>query len=171
MRYPPIISLIEIFKMRSFLFCSFIYLGFIQLSLAQTSIAGVINQYTSVTNINFCESIITVTNPSNFEVGDQVIIIQMQGAVIDISNSANYGTITDWGSAGLFERAEILIINGNMITLNNWLVNSYDISEKVQMLSFPKFESAIVVDTLKALPWNGTSGGVLAFDVAENAYS
>lgn len=132
---------------------------------AQTPLSGIINQYASVAEIDYCASELTVSAPENFAVGTDILILQMQGATINQSNSAIFGNIEDLGSAGLFERARIRAINGDVLTLENALVNTYDVNGAVQVVDIPIFENAEVTDPLEPLPWNGTTGGVLALEV------
>src|SRR5204863_6996859 len=56
----------------------------------------VVNSYTSIVSLNSCENKFTVEDASSFNPGDTVLIIQMKGAVIDSTNTTNFGTITDY---------------------------------------------------------------------------
>lgn len=132
---------------------------------AQTPISGIINQYYAITNIDYCLGKIDLTSSTGLSVGDQVLIIQMQGATMNVSETTAFGNITNLAGAGLFERAQVNQITGNSIFLANLLLNQYDIVGKVQLVKIPVFPDAVVTDTLKAMPWNGTTGGVLALEV------
>jgi len=132
---------------------------------AQTSISGIINHYTAVSDIDYCESILTVSNAADFQVGQQVWLIQMQGALIDESNSSSFGNLTNLNSAGLHERSSIVNIIGNQIYLEYLLVNAYDSFGSLQLVTVPVYADAIVMDTLQPQAWNGTTGGVLALEV------
>ena len=134
-------------------------------SFAQTSISGVVNQYTKVTGIDYCEGKLTVTSATLFEVGDKILLIQMKGAQINASNSGSFGNIEEAGSAGLFEKNEIIAKNGNEIFFKNALLNTYSTAGSVQLVSIPVYQDATVDSTLAALPWNGQMGGVLVFEV------
>src|SRR5204863_18901 len=59
------------------------------------NISGVVNTYTAVTDITSanCSSQITVISASSFQVNDLVLIIQMEGAIIDSTNTSSYGTV------------------------------------------------------------------------------
>ncbi|MBI5917495.1 MAG: PKD domain-containing protein [Bacteroidetes bacterium] len=130
---------------------------------SQTPISGIVNQYARVVAIDACEGRLTVSNAANFSEGDQVLLIQMKGTTINTSNTASFGNIEATGSAGFYEKNEILFIAGNVVYLKNTLLNPYDASGSVQLVSIPLFPNAVATDTLKALPWNGEMGGVLIF--------
>ena len=132
----------------------------------QTNIGGVVNTYTSVLTIGPCANRITVTDVSGFTAGNSVIIIQMQGATIDESNGASFGTITAYNGAGLWEKAIIHSVVGNEVTFTKNLLNSYLVSGKVQMILMPTYTNANVNSTLTGQSWDGSSGGVIAIEVS-----
>lgn len=134
-------------------------------AFAQTPISGVINRYAVVTTISNCEGSVVVTNATGFEVGMAVLLVQMKGATINTSNSANFGDLTTMGAAGRCERAVISALSGNTITFQNTILNTYDPAGKVQLVSIPFYDDAVVTATLSAAPWNGQTGGVLALEV------
>ena len=145
------------------LFLSFLFIS--QLLIGQTSISGIVNNYTVVSEIISCESKITVSNTIGFSPDDFVIIMQMQGAMIQEGDNSNFGDIADLGSAGLFEKMEILSIAGNEITFKNLLVNEYDIAGTVQLISLPQYENASVDNPITGQTWDGSTGGVVAIEV------
>jgi len=146
---------------------TFFLLIFVLPLTAQVQLSGVVNNYTKVTAIekNECQTRITVQNTGSFVEENRVVLIQMQGAIIDESNSASFGDITDFGSAGLYEIHEIDFIDGQDVFLSKQLVNDYDVNGNVQLISMPTFDDVEVVDTLTATPWDGNVGGVLALKV------
>src|SRR5438876_49316 len=77
----------------------------INTGFAQVSIGNIINTYTPVIALDqtACQNKVTVEDPSTLNPGDTVLIIQMKGAVIDSTNTANFGTITDYKNAGNYE--------------------------------------------------------------------
>src|SRR4029078_5687211 len=91
------------------------------------SISGIINTYTPVIALNPCENKITVENASTFNTGDTVLIIQMKGAIIDTSNTANFGTVIDYKNAGNYEFNYVKSRSGNIIELKNVVTRQYDI--------------------------------------------
>lgn len=130
-----------------------------------TNISGVINIYTPVLTQGPCANVITVSSSAGFSVGDTVLIIQMQGAIIDQTNTAAYGTISNYNGAGSFEKAEIQAIAGGTIHLTQDLVNTYNFGGRVQMVSVPVYQNANVTGSLTGQAWNGTTGGVVVLDV------
>lgn len=135
------------------------------LSFAQTELSGIINAYTPVLGIDYCNAAIQVDDTEGFEIGMSVILIQMQGAEIRNENNVNFGTITDMRSAGLYEKGEILFISNDTVFLKNSLIHEYNIGHGLQLVSMPSYQSARVANTLQAKPWDGTTGGILAFEV------
>ena len=131
------------------------------------SISGLINRYTVVNEIEYCSATLKVESTQGFLPDSKVILIQMQGGLINNSNSSAYGTITDIGSAGLFEQAEISSVDGAFITLHHQLINEYDPTRGLQLVSLPSFQNATITDTLFSSPWNGKTGGVLALEVQD----
>jgi hypothetical protein len=127
-----------------------------------TNISGVINDYTEVTGITGSD--ISVTSTAQFTVGDKVLLIQMQGAIIDETNAASFGTITSVNGAGNYEFASVCAINnGTDLVLNN-VQRTYDINGSVQLIRVPVYQDALTSGNLSAQPWNGTTGGVLTFE-------
>ncbi|MEO1258398.1 MAG: PKD domain-containing protein [Bacteroidota bacterium] len=148
------------------LFSKSLFLLFFSFQLsAQTPLTGTINQYAKVVFIDPCEGQLTIEGPNPFLLGDEVLIIQMKGAVINESDSDNFGNIEGIGAAGLFEANEIDSVSGTEVFLKYTLLNNYDIGGLVQLVSFPKYENAIITDTVKAINWNGDLGGIIAFQV------
>jgi PKD repeat protein len=134
---------------------------------AQDTLSGIINRYAAVQGINYCNNSLTLSSTAGFSVGQAVLIIQMQGAAINTSNTAAYGNITSFGSAGLYERGYINSIDGSQLRLEKALLNEYDLAGAVQVVSMPAYEQAIVAGMLTAQAWDGTTGGVLAFSAGQ----
>jgi len=135
---------------------------------ARTNISNIINTYTPVIALNPCENKITVEDASTFNPGDTVMLIQMKGAVIDSSNTASFGTITDYKNAGNYEINYVKSKAGNIIELKNTITRSYDIpTGKVQLIRVPYYQNATVTATLTCLPWDGSKGGVLVLNALD----
>ena len=137
---------------------------------AQTAISGIINTYTKVTLVDTCKNALEVTNKNAFVKGDEVLLIQVKGAVINEGQSSVYGNLINQKSAGLYEINVIDSIFSNFIYLKNKFINTYQSDASLQLVTIPKFQNAIISDTLKAKNWDGTVGGVLIFRV-ENELS
>ncbi len=135
------------------------------LTIAQTNLSGIINAYTLVERISECDGLLQVEDASNFTVGMAILVVQMQGAAINQTNTSTFGNITNLEGAGLYERNEITNINGNEIKLKNTLLHNYNTNIGVQLVSIPSYDNASVTNTLAAQAWNGQTGGVLAIEV------
>lgn len=133
------------------------------LSIGQnTNISGVINSYTNVTAVS--GTTISVGSSAGYSVGDQILIIQMQGATIDESNSSSFGNITAIGDAGNYEFTTVCSVpNGTQIVVNN-IQRTYTVTGNVQVVSVPVYDDATVTGTLTADPWDGSVGGILVFE-------
>src|SRR2546421_6667852 len=119
-------------------------------------------------------------------VGDLVLVIQMQDAAIDSTNTGAYGNgaagdpatgSTNLNSAGLYEYAvatSAVPLAGGALTLSSGLINSYTQAAPTasqgqrdfQVIRVPQYATATLTSGLTAAGWNGSTGGVLAFDVA-----
>ncbi len=129
-------------------------------------ISGIINDYTPVLGLDICSNKITVEDGVRFNTGDTVLMIQMKGAIIDSTNTAAFGTITDYKNAGNYEFNYVKGRVGNVIELRNALTRQYDIpAGKVQLVRVPYYTAVNINGTLTCLPWDGRKGGVLAFNV------
>ena len=127
-----------------------------------TNISGVINDYTAVSSVT--GSTITVQSSSKFAIGDKVLLIQMQGALINESNTSSFGDITDIRNAGNYEFTEICqILSPTRIQLKH-IQRQYNSNGNIQLVRIPVYENAVITDTLRAQPWNGSTGGVLSFE-------
>ncbi len=134
-----------------------------------SNISNIINNYTPVLALNVCDNKITVEDASAFNTGDTVMMIQMKGAVIDSTNTAAFGTITDYKNSGNYEFNFVKSKSGNIIELKNFLTRQYDIpAGKVQLIRVPYYQNATVSSTLTCLPWDGSKGGVLVLNVLDS---
>lgn len=150
------------------LFCATLFCAFQLTSFAQnTSISGQVNDYAKVENIDYCQAALVVSNTSGFSVGNTVILIQMQGASIEEDDNQNsrFGTILSLNEAGLYEKASIRAIRSDSIFLESQLLNAYNTDANVQLVNMPTYVNATVADTIKATPWDGETGGIIAISV------
>ncbi len=162
----------------------------------------IVNSYTSLTtNANSNQSSITVTDgvltnsvlTTALSSGDLLLIIQMQGATLDIDLTAtvdwggNYttatghagdwanfldlwGQVTNYNQTGKYEYAQVASVSGTTINLTCGLKNSYVVSGKVQVIRVPRFSQLTINAAASIVPtsWNGTSGGVVVIEVDGN---
>lgn len=148
------------------------------------------NQFSAVTNISpamLSQDVVcppsavnvtqfTLANPGPFNVGDKVLVIQMQGAIVNTAaasietggaNDAVFGSVTDYNGAGNYEYAIIATKVGSVVTFSQNLVNQYNVSGKVQLVTVPQFANYTAPATLTGTAWNSATGtgGVLVFEV------
>lgn len=131
---------------------------------AQTSISGIINSYAKVVAIDYCAQQLTLEQADDFQIDDQILIIQMQGAEINTSDSNQFGSISNLNGAGLCEKATIVDIQNNIVTLEFALANAYEVSGNIQIVNIPQYTSAIVKAPLLAQDWDGNTGGVITLN-------
>jgi uncharacterized repeat protein (TIGR01451 family) len=128
-------------------------------------------------------------------VGDLLLVIQMQDGTFNSTDGASYGDgstgrgLTGVGGAGLYEyvaATSAVGLAGGAVSIRgtgagNGLLNSYTNAaanstagagaqgqRRFQVIRVPQYSSATLSGTLTAPMWDGTSGGVVAFDVAGN---
>ncbi|MFN5910611.1 MAG: gliding motility-associated C-terminal domain-containing protein [Bacteroidota bacterium] len=158
-----------------------------------TALNTVVNTYTFLTaNANAGTSVISLSNASMtggafssaLAPGDLILIIQMQGATMDIDvtvstdpswGPSNYttpfehtwdgtwplfaykwGRILNYNNAGKFEQAEVRSVSGNNVTLQCPLQNSYTASGRVQVVRVPRFQNLTINTGASIVPqqWN-----------------
>jgi gliding motility-associated-like protein len=128
----------------------------------------VINKYTPLISLDKCKNLVIVENASEFNTGDTILLIQMKGAVIDSTNTAAFGTITNYNNAGNYEFNYVKSRSGNIIELKNNIIRTYDIpAGRVQLVRVPYYHSLITSAPLTCLAWDGSKGGVLVFNVRD----
>lgn len=133
----------------------------------QTNLSGIVNSYTQVVSVDSCENFVVVSGVNGFTVGDEVILMQMQGATIDTSNTLAFGNILSLNSSGLFEINTISSIDGYRVHFQKKLTYTFDVVSGVQLIRVAKINGdAITKAKVTSLPWNGTIGGVVAVDVS-----
>jgi hypothetical protein len=134
------------------------------------SIAGVVNKYAQVKSINNGNSnatSFTVDTGSFFAVNDLVLVIQMQGATIDNSNTSTYGAVSNIGNCGNYEYVVVTNVSGNIIVTHK-IQKTYTsgAAAGVQLVKVPQYTSATITGTLSGMPWNGSKGGIIAIDAS-----
>jgi uncharacterized repeat protein (TIGR01451 family) len=134
----------------------------------------------------------------NIASGNMVLVIQMQDAAINSSNTDAYGDglpgdggdpppapagaangSTAINGSGLYEYAmatNAVPAAGGVLTLSRPLMNTYvnaaatatQGQRRFQVVRVPQHTTATLGATLTAAPWDGTSGGILALDISGN---
>ena len=157
------------------------------------TLSGVINTYYPGTaNANAGATSISIGTPSGsttaIATGDLLLVIQMQDAAIDSTNTSSYGDGTastpangssSLNSAGRFEyvvatgpAGPTVSIrgtgagNGLLYTYTNAAASGTQGQRRFQVVRVPQYSSATLSSSLTAVPWNGNTGGILALDVA-----
>ena len=152
---------------------------------ASPTITGVVNTYfTGSANAAAGATSITVGAHAAGDAsvaiasGDLLLVIQMQGATINTSNSVAYGDGST-GSGATSSTAgtyEYVVANGALATTGgtvaikgtnaNGLINAYTTGggAHFQVIRVPQYVAPTVGGALAPLAWNGTAGGVLAID-------
>lgn len=122
---------------------------------------------------------------SPIAIGDLVLVIQMQDAAIDSTNSGAYGDgvagdpASGWtaiNNAGLYEYAvatSAVPLAGGTLTVSGPLINTYtqaaptvtQAQRDFQVIRVPQYVAATLTAGLSAGAFNGSTGGVLVFDV------
>ncbi|GAA3990597.1 T9SS type A sorting domain-containing protein [Hymenobacter antarcticus] len=119
--------------------------------------------------------------------GDLLLIIQMQGADIDATNTDAYGDGVTGGlatsnlnnanfTAGLYEyvvAAGALSLSGGTLTITTGLKNGYQNASatgttgqrRFQVVRIPQYLNLTVSGTVAPSAWDGRTGGILALDV------
>lgn len=140
----------------------------------------IVNEYTFLTvDANTGDEEITVSDgnlngnsrfPQALSTGDLIMIIQMQGALIESSDifSDSWGSITDYRTCGNYELAEVKAVQGNLISLFCGLSKSYAVSGRTQVLRVPRYNQLTVATgaSLNGQAWNGLTGGVVAIETS-----
>lgn len=91
--------------------------------------------------------------------GDLIMVYQAQGATISTTNTATYGDITSYNSAGLFEFKYVRGVAGNTIETQTTFTNTYHPAGKVQVIKVPQYTSLVLNanTAIVAKPWKDTT--------------
>lgn len=152
---------------------------FLLCMLAVLGKSQTVNGYANVTAISGTTLTVASVDESahTFEDGDEIIIMQMQDNCIgsNTTNVSTFGDLASVQSAGLFEVVEIVSHTESAglpttIVVDHTLHNTYNINanSSVQLITYRLYGAPNYTTTsnMSAKTWNGTTGGVLAFQVA-----
>jgi uncharacterized repeat protein (TIGR01451 family) len=97
------------------------------------------------------------TNASSFvsnalQAGDLILLFQAQGAVINTTNSLNYGEVTNLNNAGRYEMAYVGSVSGNTITLECNTRFAYFAANYVQCIRIPQYTTLTVNSGASVVP-------------------
>ncbi len=149
--------------LKHFTLFSFIILFAIAIN-AQTPISGVINTYAKVDSVNNCLNTVYTTSAVGFSIGDRILLIQMKGADVNLTNTASFGNINAYNNAGNYELGTIANIAGTAVVLENALQRTYTNGAALQLVRIPVYDDVNVNGLLTASAWNGNTGGILVFE-------
>ncbi len=149
-----------------FILCFCFTACFLSKETSCQTVSGIINSYFKVTNFIPTYNAVRVQNISGLTSGDRVLLIQMKGATINVTNSSSFGNITSIGEAGLYEFATICGFLNDTVVFQKQLLNTYDYSKSVQLVYVPTFTDVTITGTLLAEEWNSTNGtgGIIALE-------
>ncbi|MBF4507858.1 DUF11 domain-containing protein, partial [Flavobacterium sp. JLP] len=153
-------------------------------SLTVTVANTVLNRYTRVTaDVLAGTNTVTVTNINELNrdgitytglatnaagfvsnalaAGDLIMLYQAQGAIIDATNTINYGAVTNYNGAGSYELATVSSVSGNVITLTCNTRLSYYAARYVQVIRIPQYANLTITSpgTIVAVPWGAPTFG------------
>lgn len=136
-------------------------------SAVSQNISGVVNIYRKVLHADSATGRLKLSDVTGLSgnIGYKAMIIQMKGATIDETNTANFGNINAINEAGYYEVGTICGFLSDTVVMERKLNNFYNVNGLVQFVIIPKYTNATVTDTLKALNWEGNVGGVVAIEV------
>lgn len=133
---------------------------------------AIVNRYAALTqNAAAGTNLLTVNNVAAFNVaaGDLLLVIQMQGAEIDSSDTILYGAVTNLRGAGQYEYVTVAAVNAGMNQIRidscgGGLRNSYLASAHTQVVRVPQYTTLTVPagSSIVAPAWNGQVGGIVA---------
>lgn len=147
--------------------------------------SGIINTYYRGTaNVSATATSIPVAYVSGspaIGAGDLILIIQMQDADINYSDSISYGDgstgsgYTNANQTGYYEFAIATgPVSGGYVSISQGLTYSYRTraasgtngQSTYQVIRVPQYTTATITGTVSAYNWDGQAGGVVAMDVA-----
>ncbi|WP_394757938.1 gliding motility-associated C-terminal domain-containing protein [Flavobacterium sp.] len=98
---------------------------------------------------------------NNLSPGDLIMLYQAQGAVIDATNTINYGSVTIVNGAGGYEFAYVESVAGNVITMTCTTKLSYFASRYVQVIRVPQYVNLTInaAASVVPVPWGNPSFG------------
>ncbi len=102
--------------------------------------------------------------------GDMLLVMQMQGAEIDQTDSASYGAVQNLAGAGRHEFVTVASVVGNTITIDGsctGLQHDYAAAGHVQVVRVPQVTDLSIESggKLVAPAWDGRVGGIVAVHV------
>lgn len=105
----------------------------------------------------------------NVAVDDLLMIMQMQGATLDFTDTINYGTVTNYNGAGRYEFVTVTGVDLATGTISvaackGGIRNAYSAAAHTQVVRVPQYSTLTVALTgsIIAPAWDGNVGGIVA---------
>ncbi|UOQ74290.1 hypothetical protein [Hymenobacter cellulosilyticus] len=140
--------------------------------LTVSSAGVVVNTYSALTaDAPAGSTTLTVASTAGLSNGDLVLVIQMQGATINTTNTSSYGAITAYNNAGNYELVVVQgVSSSSTFGLSKALSRSYTAAGKAQIVRLPRHTSVTINSgaSITGAAWNGSTGGVVALEATEN---
>lgn len=130
------------------------------------TISGTVNSYYHITAVDLPSNTVTVDDATGLAAGQRVLLHQAKGAAVVSGNSSSYGNLTAINNAGGYEFNTICSVSGNTVWMLNQMVNPYDPSGQVQLVTVLSGASITVSATVTAAAWDPTTGkgGIVALE-------
>jgi len=147
-------------------------------ALTIASANQVVNQYAVLAaDVAAGATTITVTDIGDFAMappvfasglaaGDLIMIYQPQGATIDATDTASYGTVTALGGAGNYELVHVASVAASTIQLETGcggLEHAYATAGATEVIRVPRLTALTIsgAGSVTAQAWDGVRGGVV----------
>jgi hypothetical protein len=133
--------------------------------LTVTSPGTVINRYAQVMGpVAPGDNVLLVAGTEGFAAGDLVMVLQVTGLVPEPVPGAPGPIDLSDDAVGRWELARLAAVGEGMLTLTAPVVHSYA-AQVTQIIRVPEYTHVRIQRgaSLRAVPWNGGTGGVVAF--------
>ena len=92
--------------------------------------------------------------------GDLIMIIKVQGATINTTNTSLYGAVSAYNNAGQYELQLVKGVTGNVITLCSPLASTFNVGapQRVEVVRIPRL-SALTINATFSLTGSAWTGG------------
>ncbi|MES2678886.1 MAG: hypothetical protein V4635_03335, partial [Bacteroidota bacterium] len=101
----------------------------------------IVNQYSPVSaSISIGSSSLSIASTSIISLceGDLIMVYQAQGATLNFTNTALYGDINAYNSAGFYEFKYVQGVAGSVIFTQTTFTNAYALTGKPQVIKVPQ---------------------------------
>jgi PKD repeat protein len=140
------------------------------IALSQDTLTQYRQAFGRLLGIDRCAQRVRVSSVDSFAIGMSVLIIQHQGATIQSADNDQFGTVTDFGGAGRYEINRITAIEADELVLARRPRYDYDPGGTTQVVGVTPLTNATVTTTLTPPAFDGQTGGILFFDVADTLH-